>query len=180
MARTAAAAPPKAVHPDVAEVLITAEAIAERIAVLGRCAAPAARPPPPPKCGPTHLCSRRSPRPSPAQDDLRGVRQQAADRRRGAPPPPPRPRPTVRTAAAAHPPPSLAPQTLKGAATFACDLLRAVDPVPTGLEVEYVRASSYGGGTASSGSVALAASTLAKGALAGRHVIVVRAGAAEL
>jgi hypothetical protein len=43
-----AAAPPKAVHPhpDVAEVLITAEAIAERIAVLGRCASrPGAAPP---------------------------------------------------------------------------------------------------------------------------------------
>ncbi len=57
---------------------------------------------------------------------------------------------------------------LKGAAVFASDLLRALS-IPA--ELEFVRASSYGGGTASSGKVKFA--HLVEGPLTARHVLLV-------
>ena len=57
---------------------------------------------------------------------------------------------------------------LKGAAVFASDLLRALS-IPA--ELEFVRASSYGGGTSSSGKVKFA--HLVEGPLTGRHVLLV-------
>ena len=61
---------------------------------------------------------------------------------------------------------------LKGAAIFASDLLRALQSDVHG--VEYVRASSYGGGTESSGQVAIDG-TLAPEPerIAGRHALIV-------
>lgn len=63
--------------------------------------------------------------------------------------------------------------TLKGAVVFMSDLVREMDPVPEGLQMEFVRASSYGAGTASSGKVVLGATTLSEADVAGRHVLVV-------
>ncbi|HKF77407.1 MAG TPA: hypoxanthine phosphoribosyltransferase [Terriglobales bacterium] len=57
---------------------------------------------------------------------------------------------------------------LKGAAVFAADLLRSLS-IPA--ELEFVRASSYGGGTASSGSVKFA--HLVEGPLRGRDILLV-------
>ncbi len=57
---------------------------------------------------------------------------------------------------------------LKGAAVFAADLLRCLS-IPA--ELEFVRASSYGGGTASSGKVKFA--HLVEGPLTGRHLLLV-------
>jgi hypoxanthine phosphoribosyltransferase len=57
---------------------------------------------------------------------------------------------------------------LKGAAVFAADLLRSLS-IPA--ELEFVRASSYGGGTASSGKVKFA--HLVEGPLTGRDVLLV-------
>jgi hypoxanthine phosphoribosyltransferase len=64
-------------------------------------------------------------------------------------------------------------QTLKGATIFASDLLRAIDPVPDGLEMGFVRASSYGAGTKSSGKVVLGISTIKDEDILGRHVLLV-------
>lgn len=57
---------------------------------------------------------------------------------------------------------------LKGAAVFAADLLRSLS-IPA--ELEFVRASSYGGGTGSSGKVKFA--HLVEGPLTGRHILLV-------
>ncbi len=57
---------------------------------------------------------------------------------------------------------------LKGAAVFAADLLRSLS-IPA--ELEFVRASSYGSGTTSSGRVRLA--HLVEGPLAGRDLLLV-------
>jgi hypoxanthine phosphoribosyltransferase len=57
---------------------------------------------------------------------------------------------------------------LKGAAVFAADLLRSLS-IPA--ELEFVRASSYGSGTSSSGKVKLA--HLVEGPLTGRHLLLV-------
>jgi hypoxanthine phosphoribosyltransferase len=57
---------------------------------------------------------------------------------------------------------------LKGATVFAADLLRSLT-IPA--ELEFVRASSYGGGTASSGKLRLA--HMVEGPLVGRHVLLV-------
>lgn len=62
--------------------------------------------------------------------------------------------------------------TLKGAVVFMADLVRAIEPVPAGLSLEFIRASSYGAGTVSSGKVALGG-TLAAADIAGRHVLLV-------
>ena len=43
--------------------------------------------------------------------------------------------------------------TLSGAFMFASDLLKRVQPAPAGLQVDFIRASSYGAGTSSSGKV---------------------------
>src|SRR6185503_15439028 len=57
---------------------------------------------------------------------------------------------------------------LKGASVFAADLLRSLT-IPA--ELEFVRAASYGNGTASSGHVRLA--HMVEGPLVGRHVLLV-------
>jgi hypoxanthine phosphoribosyltransferase len=57
---------------------------------------------------------------------------------------------------------------LKGATVFAADLLRSLS-IPA--ELEFIRASSYGGGTASSGKLRLA--HMVEGPLVGRHVLLV-------
>ena len=57
---------------------------------------------------------------------------------------------------------------LKGATVFAADLLRSLS-IPA--ELEFVRASSYGGGTASSGRVKFA--HLVEGPLTGRDILLV-------
>ena len=57
---------------------------------------------------------------------------------------------------------------LKGAAVFASDLLRSLS-IPA--ELEFVRASSYGSGTSSSGHVRFA--HLVEGPLTGRHLLLV-------
>src|ERR671933_1391783 len=57
---------------------------------------------------------------------------------------------------------------LKGAAVFAADLLRILS-IPA--ELEFVRASSYGSGTVSSGKVKFA--HLVEGPLTGRHLLLV-------
>ncbi len=57
---------------------------------------------------------------------------------------------------------------LKGATIFAADLLRCLT-IPA--ELEFVRASSYGTGTSSSGQVKLA--RMVEGPLTGRHVLLV-------
>jgi hypoxanthine phosphoribosyltransferase len=57
---------------------------------------------------------------------------------------------------------------LKGAAVFAADLLRTLS-IPA--ELEFVRASSYGSTTASSGKVKLA--HMVEGPLTGRHILLV-------
>jgi len=45
--------------------------------------------------------------------------------------------------------------TLSGATTFAADLARQMQPVPRGLQVDYIRASSYLSATTSAGHVQL-------------------------
>jgi len=57
---------------------------------------------------------------------------------------------------------------LKGATVFAADLLRSLS-IPA--ELEFVRAASYGGGTASSGRVKIA--HMVEGPMVGRHVLLV-------
>ena len=57
---------------------------------------------------------------------------------------------------------------LKGATVFAADLLRSLS-IPA--ELEFVRAASYGGGTATSGRVKIA--HMVEGPLEGRHVLLV-------
>ena len=57
---------------------------------------------------------------------------------------------------------------LKGATVFAADLLRSLT-IPA--ELEFVRASSYGAGTSSSGKLRLA--RMVEGPLVGRHVLLV-------
>lgn len=60
---------------------------------------------------------------------------------------------------------------LTGAAPFTTDLVRAMAPCPVGTELEFVRASSYHGGTESSGEVKLTVSSSLS--LRGRTVVVV-------
>ena len=70
--------------------------------------------------------------------------------------------------------PALPPlQTLKGACIFMADLIRAIDPVPEGLGLGFIRASSYGAGTSSSGTVVLGISTLSDVDIKGRHLLLV-------
>uniref|UniRef100_A0A7S0RF50 Hypoxanthine phosphoribosyltransferase n=1 Tax=Chlamydomonas leiostraca TaxID=1034604 RepID=A0A7S0RF50_9CHLO len=61
---------------------------------------------------------------------------------------------------------------LTGAFQFTGDLVRAMDPCPRGTTVNFVRASSYGSGTASSGQVTLKVD-IDPSRVAGRHVILV-------
>lgn len=67
--------------------------------------------------------------------------------------------------------------TLKGAVVFMADLVRAMQPLPDGMHLEFLRASSYGlGATERRGSVTVCATapTKASGlAVAGRHVLLI-------
>jgi len=65
-------------------------------------------------------------------------------------------------------------QTLKGSVVFMCDLVRCMYPLPETLQIEYIRASSYGDGTETSGEVNISMSTLTEDAIQGRHLLLVR------
>lgn len=43
--------------------------------------------------------------------------------------------------------------TVTGAYMFASDLAKCIAPVPDGMQIDFIRASSYGSGTVSSGDV---------------------------
>lgn len=59
---------------------------------------------------------------------------------------------------------------LKGGFIVAADLLRALEPVPHGMVVEFISASSYGAGTETSGLVNV---SFDREAVKGRHVLLV-------
>ncbi|CAG9461943.1 unnamed protein product [Pedinophyceae sp. YPF-701] len=61
--------------------------------------------------------------------------------------------------------------TLTGAFVFHADLVRAMRPCPAGTEVDFLRASSYGAGTETSGNVLVSGPMPT--AVRGRHVILV-------
>ncbi|KXZ48953.1 hypothetical protein GPECTOR_24g243 [Gonium pectorale] len=61
---------------------------------------------------------------------------------------------------------------LKGCFMFFSDLVRSIEPCPRGLTVDFIRASSYGAGTESSGDVKLTAA-LKRDKVQGRHVLLV-------
>ncbi|GFR48643.1 hypothetical protein Agub_g10559 [Astrephomene gubernaculifera] len=61
---------------------------------------------------------------------------------------------------------------LKGSFMFFSDLVRAVEPCPRGLTMDFIRASSYGSGTESSGDVKLK-TDLKREKVEGRHVLLV-------
>ncbi|KAG2497500.1 hypothetical protein HYH03_004652 [Edaphochlamys debaryana] len=61
---------------------------------------------------------------------------------------------------------------LKGAFMFTSDLVRHVYPFPASLEVDFLKASSYGTGTQSSGAIQLD-SGFRLGSVAGKHVLLV-------
>lgn len=63
-------------------------------------------------------------------------------------------------------------QTLNGAFVFMADLVRAIHPVPDGMQLDFVRASSYVGAS-TSGEDAVSMGLVAKIPAAGRHIIVV-------
>lgn len=56
----------------------------------------------------------------------------------------------------------------------AADLVREMQPVPSDLSLEFIRASSYGAGTESSGQVSLAGADGLAAMVGGKHVLVVR------
>jgi hypoxanthine-guanine phosphoribosyltransferase len=51
--------------------------------------------------------------------------------------------------------------TIAGAYMFAADVVRCIDPCPEGLQVDFIRASSYGSDTVSSGVVQVQARSTA-------------------
>jgi hypothetical protein len=113
----------------------------------------------------THPC------PAPTQANRHRLRREATHHRHGtfphsiqSPPPPP---------LSSHPRRPFPLQTLKGATIFASDLVRAIHPVPDGLEMGFVRASSYGHGTKSTGTVVLGISTLKEEDVKDRHLLLV-------
>ncbi len=53
---------------------------------------------------------------------------------------------------------------------MAADLVRAIHPVPEGLEIEFVQASSYGAGTETTGTVNISFNS---DVVKGRHVLLV-------
>ncbi|KAG1676912.1 hypothetical protein FOA52_014788 [Chlamydomonas sp. UWO 241] len=59
---------------------------------------------------------------------------------------------------------------LKGGFVTAADLVRSIHPVPDGLEVEFVAASSYGAGTETTGTVQI---SFAEAVVKGRHCLLV-------
>lgn len=62
--------------------------------------------------------------------------------------------------------------TLSGAFMFTAELCKHITPVPIGLTVDFLRATSYGSGTTSSGQVAMDLSPMRTRDLDGRHVII--------
>ncbi|GIL61110.1 hypothetical protein Vafri_15490 [Volvox africanus] len=61
---------------------------------------------------------------------------------------------------------------LKGSFMFFGDLVRAIEPCPRGLTLDFIRASSYGSGTESTGEVKLK-TDLKREKVEGRHVLLV-------
>eukprot|EP00892_Ulva_mutabilis_P007766 jgi/Ulvmu1/5361/UM022_0155.1 len=61
--------------------------------------------------------------------------------------------------------------TVTGAYMFASDLAKCITPVPDGMQIDFVRASSYGAGTVSSGEVKI--QDCSRISVSGRHVIVI-------
>lgn len=61
---------------------------------------------------------------------------------------------------------------LKGGFMFTADLVRHIDPVPLKLEVDFIKASSYGSGTVTSGTVKLDDGFNLE-SVTGKHVLVV-------
>ncbi|GAX79534.1 hypothetical protein CEUSTIGMA_g6975.t1 [Chlamydomonas eustigma] len=59
---------------------------------------------------------------------------------------------------------------LKGGFIVAADLVRSLNPVPQGLEIEFISASSYGSGTETSGRVEV---SFRREIVQGRHVLLV-------
>jgi len=84
-------------------------------------------------------------------------------------PPHPHPHPTQIAADYATRSPLLVP-ILKGSFIFAADLVRALDPCPENMAVEFVTARSYGAGFETSGTVQV---SFDEGAVAGRHCVMV-------
>lgn len=54
--------------------------------------------------------------------------------------------------------------TVTGAYMFASDLAKCITPVPDGMQIDFIRASSYGSGTVSSGEVKIQVRKLEDGA----------------
>lgn len=54
------------------------------------------------------------------------------------------------------------------------DLVRCMQPVPPNMRLEFIRASSYGSGTTTSGQVSITMSTLSDEDIKGRHILLVR------
>ena len=65
-----------------------------------------------------------------------------------------------------------ASQTLNGAFVFMADLVRAMQPVPDGMQLDFLRASSYVGAT-TTGEEAITMGLVAKIPVTGRHIILV-------
>ncbi|KAI8109740.1 hypothetical protein M9434_001019 [Picochlorum sp. BPE23] len=63
--------------------------------------------------------------------------------------------------------------TLKGSTIFMSDLVRCMQPVPPNMRLEFIRASSYGSGTTTSGQVSITMSTLSDDDIKGRHILLV-------
>lgn len=60
---------------------------------------------------------------------------------------------------------------LRGSFMFAGDVAKEIDPVPPGLAFDFIRASSYGEATTSSGTVTIESGRLKEEGVRGRHVL---------
>ena len=140
-------------HPDIERILFTAEQIAARTRALGKriaedLAASAA------KAGEDARAGEQAAAPAQSAAAQGGVPAQSAAAQGGVP--------------AQNPAMPLAVCILKGSVPFFADLIRAI-PLP--LETEYIALSSYGAGTASSGTVHIGKDIEAD--VAGRDVLIV-------
>lgn len=64
------------------------------------------------------------------------------------------------------------PQTLNGAFIYMADLVRAIRPLPDGMQLDFLRASSYVGASTTS-EEAVSLGLVSKISVTGRHVLVV-------
>ena len=140
-------------HPHIERILFTAEQIAARTRALGKriaedLAASAA------KAGEDARAGEQAAAPAQSAAAQGGVPAQSAAAQGGVP--------------AQNPAMPLAVCILKGSVPFFADLIRAI-PLP--LETEYIALSSYGAGTASSGTVHIGKDIEAD--VAGRDVLIV-------